>query len=133
MSSPIWTRTKNLPVNSRLLCQLSYGGSLASPESSGAVRLHKSTGHPPHLGHRVTRDTPARAPPAIKDFVVDQGQMVVVQRSKHDHLPLIDGGEAGGGDGGEAGGGDGGEAGGGRGGQGGGLNPDISRYGPRRA
>jgi hypothetical protein len=25
-SSPVWTRTKNLPVNSRLLCQLSYGG-----------------------------------------------------------------------------------------------------------
>ena len=24
--SPVWTRTKNLPVNSRLLCQLSYGG-----------------------------------------------------------------------------------------------------------
>ena len=26
-SSPTWTRTKNLPVNSRLLCQLSYRGS----------------------------------------------------------------------------------------------------------
>ncbi len=26
--SPTWTRTKNLSVNSRLLCQLSYGGSL---------------------------------------------------------------------------------------------------------
>src|SRR5690349_10871246 len=25
-SSPDWTRTSNLPVNSRLLCQLSYGG-----------------------------------------------------------------------------------------------------------
>ena len=24
--SPDWTRTSNLPVNSRLLCQLSYGG-----------------------------------------------------------------------------------------------------------
>jgi len=35
-SSPVWTRTKNLPVNSRLLCQLSYGG----PPSG----LDKSTG-----------------------------------------------------------------------------------------
>ena len=26
--SPSWTRTNNLPVNSRLLCQLSYRGSL---------------------------------------------------------------------------------------------------------
>ena len=26
IGSPTWTRTKNLPVNSRLLCQLSYGG-----------------------------------------------------------------------------------------------------------
>jgi len=26
-SSLTWTRTKNLPVNSRLLCQLSYQGS----------------------------------------------------------------------------------------------------------
>jgi hypothetical protein len=24
--SPDWTRTSNLPVNSRTLCQLSYGG-----------------------------------------------------------------------------------------------------------
>ncbi len=24
--SPTWTRTKNLPINSRLLCQLSYRG-----------------------------------------------------------------------------------------------------------
>lgn len=24
--SPTWTRTKNLPINSRLLCQLSYWG-----------------------------------------------------------------------------------------------------------
>jgi hypothetical protein len=30
--SPVWTRTKNLPVNSRLLCQLSYGG-LPGPTS----------------------------------------------------------------------------------------------------
>jgi len=38
-SSPIWTRTKNLPVNSRLLCQLSYGGPfrarLELPEATG--------------------------------------------------------------------------------------------------
>lgn len=27
LSSPNWTRTNNLPINSRLLCQLSYGGS----------------------------------------------------------------------------------------------------------
>ena len=27
LCSPDWTRTSNLPVNSRLLCQLSYGGS----------------------------------------------------------------------------------------------------------
>lgn len=26
IGSPAWTRTKNLPVNSRLLCQLSYRG-----------------------------------------------------------------------------------------------------------
>ena len=26
MSSLTWTRTKNLPINSRLLCQLSYQG-----------------------------------------------------------------------------------------------------------
>lgn len=26
LRSPTWTRTKNLSVNSRLLCQLSYGG-----------------------------------------------------------------------------------------------------------
>ena len=43
--SPTWTRTKNLSVNSRLLCQLSYGGSLCSidtlakgcPESNSAA------------------------------------------------------------------------------------------------
>jgi hypothetical protein len=29
--SPTWTRTKNLPINSRLLCQLSYRGLRASP------------------------------------------------------------------------------------------------------
>ena len=27
VGSPDWTRTNNLPVNSRLLCQLSYAGS----------------------------------------------------------------------------------------------------------
>src|SRR3954451_4439057 len=26
LRSPTWTRTKNLPINSRLLCQLSYRG-----------------------------------------------------------------------------------------------------------
>lgn len=30
-SSPDWTRTSNLPVNSRLLCQLSYRGLLRVP------------------------------------------------------------------------------------------------------
>ena len=29
--SPAWTRTKNLSVNSRLLCQLSYRGMLSQP------------------------------------------------------------------------------------------------------
>lgn len=34
--SPIWTRTRNLPINSRLLCQLSYRGlSLARPVDTG--------------------------------------------------------------------------------------------------
>ncbi|MDX6363332.1 MAG: hypothetical protein QOC85_2342, partial [Streptomyces sp.] len=33
-SSPDWTRTSNLPVNSRLLCQLSYRGLL------GVHRMH---------------------------------------------------------------------------------------------
>lgn len=46
LGSPVWTRTKNLPVNSRLLCQLSYGGSLCGHGSlrRRARRLHKSTG-----------------------------------------------------------------------------------------
>jgi formylglycine-generating enzyme required for sulfatase activity len=35
-SSPVWTRTKNLPVNSRLLCQLSYGG--MQHQSSRVIR-----------------------------------------------------------------------------------------------
>src|SRR4029453_15054792 len=39
--SPVWTRTKNLPVNSRLLCQLSYGG----PSRPGDPDY--STGRPP--------------------------------------------------------------------------------------
>ncbi len=34
MCSPDWTRTSNLPVNSRLLCQLSYGGSLRTPNTN---------------------------------------------------------------------------------------------------
>lgn len=36
-SSPIWTRTRNLPINSRLLCQLSYRGlsSVALPFRAG--------------------------------------------------------------------------------------------------
>ena len=48
LGSPDWTRTKNLPVNSRLLCQLSYGGLLrrGEPDLSGARRRHKSTGLP---------------------------------------------------------------------------------------
>src|SRR5918993_883759 len=39
--SPTWTRTKNLSVNSRLLCQLSYGGSLVQHRysSKGMPRL----------------------------------------------------------------------------------------------
>ncbi|GAA4736490.1 hypothetical protein GCM10023263_93760 [Phytohabitans rumicis] len=35
-----------------------------------------------------------RTPASIKEFCVDQGQRVVVWRSKHDHMPLIDGKEA---------------------------------------
>ncbi len=38
--SPIWTRTKNLPVNSRLLCQLSYGGSRPHRVRATGTRLH---------------------------------------------------------------------------------------------
>jgi hypothetical protein len=34
--SPGWTRTNNPPVNSRMLCQLSYRGTvLSGPNSSG--------------------------------------------------------------------------------------------------
>jgi hypothetical protein len=33
-SSPDWTRTNNLPVNSRLLCQLSYRGLLGTAPRS---------------------------------------------------------------------------------------------------
>ena len=33
--SPVWTRTKNRPINSRELCQLSYGGMFAGfPENA---------------------------------------------------------------------------------------------------
>jgi hypothetical protein len=59
--SPTWTRTKNLPVNSRLLCQLSYRGSQArvvriSPRPG---RLHKTTQLPQALasGYLVSRTT----------------------------------------------------------------------------
>lgn len=31
VSSPNWTRTNNPSINSRMLCQLSYGGSLDVP------------------------------------------------------------------------------------------------------
>ena len=55
--SPGWTRTNNPPINSRMLCQLSYRGSLvqrgetlASPDTAGEIRA----------GRR--RDGPARAP-----------------------------------------------------------------------
>ena len=34
LSSPGWTRTNNPPVNSRMLCQLSYRG-LAAPSVAG--------------------------------------------------------------------------------------------------
>jgi hypothetical protein len=35
-----WTRTSNLPVNSRLLCQLSYAGSFcSSPIPEDRIRL----------------------------------------------------------------------------------------------
>ena len=37
--SPIWTRTRNLPVNSRSLCQLSYGGPCVGPRPTTAPRL----------------------------------------------------------------------------------------------
>ncbi|GAA4703549.1 hypothetical protein GCM10023263_46930 [Phytohabitans rumicis] len=39
-------------------------------------------------GRAVVRSPVHRAP--IKEFAVDQGQTVVVWRSKHDHMPLID-------------------------------------------
>ena len=35
VGSPDWTRTNNLPVNSRLLCQLSYRGMLPGNHSKG--------------------------------------------------------------------------------------------------
>ena len=36
LSSPGWTRTNNRPINSRMLCQLSYGG--PAPSHGGGAR-----------------------------------------------------------------------------------------------
>ena len=53
--SPIWTRTKNLPVNSRLLCQLSYGGSRLTRQKCQAratgTRVHDAV-VARHTGYR---------------------------------------------------------------------------------
>jgi hypothetical protein len=79
--SPIWTRTRNLPVNSRTLCQLSYGGSSGTriatpdrlpkpppPDDPGLRRptgrvgrpvLHRQPNASPDPGHR----SPGRRPP----------------------------------------------------------------------
>src|SRR5690606_39082118 len=43
-SSPAWTRTMNLPVNSRLLCQLSYGGPLVAATRVQDARASVATG-----------------------------------------------------------------------------------------
>src|SRR5690606_16792636 len=58
-SSPAWTRTMNLPVNSRLLCQLSYGGPLVAATRVQDARASVATGFSvPVLGYRLT--TPPR-------------------------------------------------------------------------
>ncbi len=63
--SPNWTRTNNLPVNSRLLCQLSYRGLLVLPCIFTAVLV--SRGLPLRRGTDYMtirpsrkRDTPSR-------------------------------------------------------------------------
>jgi hypothetical protein len=45
LRSPTWTRTKNLPVNSRLLCQLSYRGmALWCLDTLAKVRVRPNRG-----------------------------------------------------------------------------------------
>src|SRR4051812_17118598 len=61
--SPAWTRTKNLSVNSRLLCQLSYRGSLYSPAS--LARVEEAPEHGETASTRALRallDPRIRAP-----------------------------------------------------------------------
>ena len=43
VGSPGWTRTNNPPVNSRMLCQLSYRGSSA-PSSAATANISKRLG-----------------------------------------------------------------------------------------
>lgn len=50
--SPGWTRTNNPPVNSRMLCQLSYRGSVqpaqvSNPAARGKIRLAARSGRSP--------------------------------------------------------------------------------------
>src|SRR5690606_6378206 len=76
--SPSWTRTNNLPVNSRLLCQLSYRGSL---EQLGY--FIKDSG---------TTKSAAAAPGSIARFRVDNSDKttVVPERLYGDPQPLAE-------------------------------------------
>ena len=40
VGSPIWTRTRNPSINSRMLCQLSYGGSTIEDYQVTERELH---------------------------------------------------------------------------------------------
>src|SRR5947209_174092 len=66
IGSPGWTRTTNPPVNSRMLCQLSYRGLLGVREDIGAERVLT-------LAYRRTHAQPDR-PPAGRRMVVAMGQ-----------------------------------------------------------
>jgi hypothetical protein len=65
-SSPIWTRTKNLPVNSRLLCQLSYGGSRSRQAWATGTRVHDAVVGQ-HSGYRRGASAPSGVTPAGAD------------------------------------------------------------------
>ena len=58
--APTWTRTKNLPVNSRLLCQLSYGGK-SRDRDRVALKLRQKTGRGTKRRRQANPWLPTRA------------------------------------------------------------------------